>query len=176
MADPLAQARAHFQRAVADAYAQPLDAVKVQPVYAGLPDNPYDALKTGDLYAVRADWPGQDPGPGGFAAASGELAYAKHPKGLQALMKAAHVLDPATSLSAEQLVARVAWVYSGFGKPTDFHPSKGPLGEPTLTRADGGAVLVYHAMSTGGTGSTAAARITVTIGADGSTSVKREAL
>ncbi len=176
MADSLAQARTHYQRAIADAYTQPLDAVKVQPAHAGLPDNPYDALKTGDLYAVRADWPGQDPGPAGFAAANGDLAYAKHPQGLQALIRAARVLDPDQALPTPDLVARVAWVYVGFGKPVEFHPAKGPLGPPTLPRADGGATLTYHALSTGNTGSTGVARIILTIRPDASTSIQRQPL
>jgi hypothetical protein len=174
-------ARAHFKAAVAAAFGVDPASITVQPVHAGLPDNPYDALATGDLHALRADLPGADPGPAGFASASGEVALARHPRGLGALMSALGLASGgSTSLPIDAVVQRVAWAYPGFGTPTTFDPVRGvPLPAPSLedaSEAPGARRLVFHTVRAGATGSQEVHMLALHISTDGTTRMEPKKL
>jgi hypothetical protein len=141
-------AREVFASAMAGAYHIPVRKITVQPVHAGLPDNPYDRLKTGALFAVRADWPGNDPGPAGFAAADGCTAFARHPDGVRALLEACRISDPKMSLPLDDIIKRLAWIYRHAGEPAEI-----PHRRTEIQRSADGIKVIYQTRSPGGTGS-----------------------
>ncbi len=170
-ASELDTARDVFRKAISKAYEIPETQITVQPAHPGLPDNPYDALKTGDLFAFRADWKGTDPGPGGFAAADGRTAFVKAPVGLREILLACHAADAEKSLSLPAIIQRLVWCIKGKGEPVEL-----PDRKDTITRADGGATIVFHTRQAGQTGSFQWFRITVKLGADGTASTTIESI
>lgn len=178
---PRDEARARFQAAVASAFGVDPASVTVQPVHAGLPDNPYDALQTGALYALRADFPGADPGPAGFASPDGQVAFARHPRGLAALMMAVGLTDEAPpSMPLDAIVERVTWAHPSFGKATNFDPVRGtPLPAASLEPSPegrGAKRLTWHAVRAGATGSQEVHRLVLHIADDGGTRLEAQKL
>lgn len=137
-ADELKQAREAFRRDVAVAYAINVNNITVQPVHAGLPDNPFDALKTGPFFALRADFPGNDPGPCGFASSGGITVFAKGFKGAGALMEACGVWQETLLLPVGEIVKRLEWMFHA-GSPVrmlEAHPGHQEVSEPTFHRGE----------------------------------------
>lgn len=168
--DDLAGARGIFRREIARAYGIADETITVQPQHPGLPDNPFDPLKTGDLFAFRADWPGVDPGPGGFASADGRVAFARSDQGVAALLLACGVDRPDFTMPLSEVIRRLAWIYRSAGEPVE-----GPRHRHTLTR-DGDAVeIVWHTRKAGATGSFSHSRLTVRLLPDGRTETRSEA-
>lgn len=138
IADDLALAREAFRRDIAVAYEIDVEKITVQPVHAGLPDNPFDALKTGPFFALRADFPGRDPGLGGYASAGGITIFAKGYKGAEALMEACGVWRETLLLPVGEIVSRLEWMFHA-GVPVrvlDGHPVHEEVSEPTFHRGE----------------------------------------
>ncbi len=137
--------------------------VVVQPVYPGLPDNPYEALATGPFYAVRADFPTYDPGPPGFASADGRTVFAyggtvqaRGGRGLGPLLAAAD----AEKLSAEAVVRRLMWIFQpgAWHRLIVSHPQRKEVAPPRrqdaggVAGADGAAAFTWYFTRPGPTG------------------------
>lgn len=137
-ADEMSRARDAFRRDIAAAYEIDVDKITVQPVHAGLPDNPFDALKTGPFFALRADFPGHDPGPGGYASSGGITVFAKGFQGAEALMEACGVWSEALLLPVGEIVSRLEWMVHA-GAPVrvlEAHPDHEEVSEPTFHRGE----------------------------------------
>ncbi len=160
-ADDLAAARDIFRREVAKAFAVDAGKITVQPQHPGLPDNPYDALKTGSLFAFRADWKGSDPGPAGFAAADGRVAFARHPGNVKALLLECGVFTE-NPLQLPEIVKRLAWVHRGAGTLLE-----GPRHKASLTREGDAVEILWFARKAGNTGSFTWFRVTTRLRKDG---------
>lgn len=161
-ASDIETAREHYRKAVAAAFAVPVKQLTVQPVYVGLPDNPYEPLQTGDLYAVRADWDGANPGAAGFAGADGRVAFARHPEGVKALLLACDVRDETKMRPLKEIVQRLAWVYRGAGEPVEGVDHKAHV-----VRDDAGVTIVFYTRLAGQTGVILFKSVTVMLKADG---------
>lgn len=143
-------ARDAYAAAIAQAYGVPSGEVVVQPVFAGLPDNPLDALATPPFFAVRADWPGTDPGPRGFAAADGRTVCAKSPAAIADLLEAAGAKRRPAPVVA--LVRRLMWMYqpSSSNRLLESHPRRADVVAPTLVHDDTGLRMRWY-VERGGT-------------------------
>lgn len=119
------RARDVFRTAIAKAYAASPGLIVVQPAYAGLPDNPYDALQTGPYFAFSTDVAGFDHSIQGFATADGRSVLARNSAGMGDFLVAARVADVVSTASVESLVERVRWIYRTRvgGRLISFHPS-----------------------------------------------------
>lgn len=170
-ASELDAARLVFRAAISKAYGISEKRITVQPAHPGTPDNPYDPLKTGALFAFRADWKEADPGPGGFAAADGRSAFAKAPNGLKELLIACNAADAEKSLPLPALIKRIHWCIRGFGEPLEYLDLK-----HSVTRAQGKTTIVFHARRDGGTGSFLWTKVTVSFLSDSTTTYKSETI
>lgn len=157
-------ARKAFSSALAETYHIPAREITVQPVHAGLPDNPYDPLKTGAFFALRADWPGNDPGPAGFAAADGRTAFIRHPDGVRALLEACRISDPQMSLPLDDIIKRLAWIYRHAGDPVEL-----PRREAEIRRSADGIRIIYQTVTAGGTGSLVYSQVEISLPPSGPT-------
>ena len=165
----LARAREFFRQEIVLAYGVQLANVKVQPEYPGLPDNPYESLRTGPFFALRADWPGQDPGPTGYATADGRVVFAKGHQGVGELLKACGVFEPERRLPFPEVLNRLAWVYRAFGEPVE-----GPKHQSTFERDGDRVRIVWYTRAAGATGSIRFTKISLETTTGGSTSVRFE--
>lgn len=141
----LEAARLAFLQATAKAYSVDPATVSVQPSHAGLPGNPFDPLRTGPFLAFRADFPGYDPGPRGFASASGEAVLAASPSGIKAVLEAAGLANDTPPVAS--LVDRLSWIYQPLPGTIriDRHPVHAEIGPPTLRMSTDGSVhLLWH--------------------------------
>ena len=161
-ASDLDAAREHYRQAVAAAFGIAAAKITVQPVHVGLPENPYEHLQTGDLFALRADWPGADPGPAGFASAKGQVAFAKHPDKVKTLLLACEVRDEKKMLPLDDIVRRLAWVYRGAGEPVE-----GANHKAHVVRDETGVTVVYYVRQAGQTGAIRFQSVTVQLKVDG---------
>jgi hypothetical protein len=161
-ASDIETARERYRKAVAEVYGVALKKITVQPVSVGLPDNPYEPLQTGDLYAVRADWEGADPGAAGFAAADGRVAFAKYSEGVRTLLLACGVRDEKKMLPLKEVIRRLAWVYRGAGEPVE-----GVEHEHHVERDDAGVTILYYTRHAGETGVIIFKSVTVSLKVDG---------
>lgn len=146
----LAAARAAFARDIASAYDVAERLVVVQPRYPGLPDNPFDALETPPFHAVRADWPGMDPGPRGYAAVDGRTVSVRNPAAIADLLEAAGVnLSPPSDTA---IVRRLMWLYQAepAGRLIDDHPTIGQVQPPSVVRASDGTIRASWFVERGG--------------------------
>lgn len=176
MTSPFHEARSHFRLAIAETYNQEPRRVSVQPTDPDLPNSAFTPLNVGDLFAFRADFPGQDPGPRGFASADGAVAFIAHDKGISALVESCQVLDAEAALPLEESVKRIAWIYRAWGEVIDGHPNFPQIEEPTIERSDDGATITFYTEAPGDTGSINYYRVTVKVANDYSTTVSREQL
>lgn len=162
-------ARKAFASVVAETYQIPVRKITVQPVHAGLPDNPYDPLRTGDLFAVRADWSGVDPGPGGFAAADGRTAFVRHPEGVRVLLEACEISDPKRSLPLADIIKRLNWIYRHAGNPVEM-----PNREAEILRSSDGVKVIYQTVTAGRTGSLVYSQVEIFLPPSGPTTIHIE--
>ncbi len=146
MSNPFKQALQRFQREVASAYGKRAGDLKIMPPSDDVVG--FDDQKTGDLIPFEATAPGLRVR--GFAnktavvlARSGELGP---------LFEAAHALDPARSLSAQDLAARIVWMlgpeFRLVANAADYPKAPVPpgVGPPALERSGGGAVLRFFVL------------------------------
>lgn len=153
-ADTLAAARAAFRADIAAAYGIAPGSVVVQPAHPGLPGNPFEALDIGAFHAVRADFPGHDPGPQGFAAADGRTVFARGGHGIADLLAAtgARRTPPPP---ADAIVRRLMWVYQPGAavRLIAGHPQRAEVAPARLDQAgDGTLALVWFITRPGETG------------------------
>ncbi|MCZ4291532.1 hypothetical protein [Hoeflea alexandrii] len=148
--DAFEQARAAFARTVAAAYPTAQDKTVVQPQYSGLPDNPYDELETPPFFAFRADWPGMDPGPRGFATADGRAIVARHSGAIRDLLEAAGTAH--SPVPAEAVVRRLMWLYQPDpgNRLITWHPVQSRVAEPVVKQNEDGTIHVAWFVERGG--------------------------
>lgn len=148
--DALEAARAAFAREVAAAYGVAPAELTVQPRYSDLPDNPYDALEAPPFFALRADWPGMDPGPRGFAAADGRVVAARVPGAIRDLLEAAGIAR--SPLLAEEVVRRLMWLYQADpgNRLIDWHHRHAQVSAPAIEQDTEGAARVTWFVERGG--------------------------
>ncbi len=146
--DDLARAREAFRKEVAVAYDVAAEKITVHPMHPGLPDNTYDTLKTGPWFAVRADIPGPDPGPRGFATADGKTAHGK------AFHGGAALLDSMRELPAAEIVRRLMWMNlpGTSSRLIDGHPQHAEVVPPAIDSTGGNFTLTWFVEKAGNTG------------------------
>lgn len=162
--EPLACARKAFAQVMAAVYGVDIENMVVQPQHPGLPDNPYDALATPPFFAFRADWPGMDPGPRGFAAADGRVVATRSADAIRDLLEAAGMAQ--SPPPAEAIVRRLMWLYQP--NPGDrlitSHPEKLKVTPPAIQQnGDGSIRIVWFVQRGGQTGFTGVHRAVFTL-------------
>lgn len=148
--DAFGEARAAFARGIAAAYDIAPAVPTVQPRHPGLPDNPYDALETPPFFAFRADWPGMDPGPRGFAAADGRIVAARSADAIRGLLEAAGMAQSPPPANA--IVRRLMWLYQPdpANRLIEWHSRQVQVAPPVVERNTDGAIRIVWFVERGG--------------------------
>lgn len=161
----LAAARDVFHRDILSVCQIRGKAITVQPAYAGLPDNPYDALRTGPYFAFRADLSHGAPGIHGFATADGRSAFAQGGHGVEGFLQACGVWRSAGAhpMAVGDVVQRLLWIY--LPKPAarliEGHPVHREIVPPRmdLETRTGACRITFFVTKTGLTGSVLAHQV-----------------
>jgi hypothetical protein len=144
MSSPFKAALQRFQGDVASAYGRPAADLKIVPSSEDVVG--FDDQNTGDLIAFEAT--AGDLRVRGFANTTA-VVLAKTGE-LGPLFQAAHALDAAASLSAQDLAARIVWMIGPdtqlVANVADYprYPLPAAVAPPSLERTSGGAALHFY--------------------------------
>ncbi len=147
---PFHEARAHWQKGVAQAFERPADGIDVQPSDPDATNTSFDPHRTGPLMAWEARFDGKRIR--GFAATEGPIVLLKRTDSLARLVDAA----VAEKLAPPDIARRVVWMM-GVGHQLVYEPEFAemdppPPEMPALKQADGKRTLTFMVEQAGDTG------------------------
>ena len=146
-------ARAVFAEAVAAEFGVGSHEVIVQPRYAGLPDNPYDALAAGPYLAFEATLPALDLMLRGFATPDGRAILGRNTGDMADFLSFAGLSE--RPVQAEDLARRLMWIFETETgtQLISGHPRIAAVVPPAVkVLPDGGIEISWFVTTPGNTG------------------------